>query len=365
MAAVNGYQCGAGILKICGRSVGNCLRRAMGVQHAAGVLPQNHKSGSFVAGIAVGRTTGGNQQGFGQVGAVGEVPALGIVGHDNRVQGEIAFDKGTGLLPGGTGAYGGRQNQGEASFAGAELGGRGGHEGSAESGGCRRLPRLEAAGKFVLQLASVGDGQAAEQQIAAHGTGEGRVHNRQVEVGQRGDFFLFRAPGTAAVHPAGIANRATTDAHAGGRQGELNRGLRLPQEVKRAQGYVVAVGSERHDVEVDAVKLDVGVQHGQTGGGEVHGGELNVVAVQGLFHHRLVQGRGIPASGFGVAAFGFGGYGHQQGAGAAGDVGYVEGRGELVVAPVNASRPVVEHQPGEQRCRRHGGVIGAGELGVG
>ena len=66
-----------------------------------------------------------------------------------------------------------------------------------------------------------------------------------------------------------------------------------------------------------------------------------------------------------MAAFRFGGHGHQQGAGAAGNVGDVERRGKLVVAPVNALRPVVEHQPREQRRRRDGGVIGAGEFGVG
>ena len=72
------------------------------------------------------------------------------------------------------------------------------------------------------------------------------------------------------------------------------------------------------------------------------GGELDVVAVQGLLDHGLVEIGGARAASLAMAAFGFGGHGHEQGAGAAGEVGHVQGPGELVVAPVHLRRPVVK-----------------------
>ena len=94
------------------------------------------------------------------------------------------------------------------------------------------------------------------------------------------------------------------------------------------------------------------------------GGKLHIVAVDGLLDHCLVQGGGVLAAGGGVAAFCFGGDSHQESAGAASQVGDVEGCREFVVAPVHMGRPVVKDQMGKQGSRRHGGVVGAGELGV-
>ena len=49
-----------------------------------------------------------DEQRFGQVRAVGEVPAGGIVRNDHHVQFEISLDQRAGLMPGGAGAYRGR-----------------------------------------------------------------------------------------------------------------------------------------------------------------------------------------------------------------------------------------------------------------
>ena len=95
------------------------------------------------------------------------------------------------------------------------------------------------------------------------------------------------------------------------------------------------------------------------------GGQLHIVAVDGLFYHCFMQCAGILPAGGQVAAFRLGGYRHQQGAGAAGQVGHIERCREFVVTPIYLRRPALKHQPRQQGCRRHGGVVGAGEFGVG
>ena len=97
----------------------------------------------------------------------------------------------------------------------------------------------------------------------------------------------------------------------------------------------------------------------------MHGGELDVIPVQGLLHHRLVQLGYVPAASVRMPALGLGGDRHEQRSCAAGYVGHAEGSGELVVCPVDVGRPFMEHEPGQHRGRGHRGVVGAGELGIG
>ena len=148
-------------------------------------------------------------------------------------------------------------------------------------------------------------------------------------------------------------------------QRELHRHLVHAEEVEGAERGPGVVRAEGHDVEVHAVELDGGVEHGEAGGGEVDGGELHVVAVEGLLDHVLVQLDGAGAAGLAVAALDLGSDGHEERARAAGEVGHVEGGGEFVVPPVDAAGPAVEDEAREERGGGHGGVVGAGEFGVG
>ena len=68
------------------------------------------------------------------------------------------------------------------------------------------------------------------------------------------------------------------------------------------------------------VELDVRIKHREAGGGEVHGGELDIVPVQGLLDHGLVELGGVLASRALVSSLGLGGDRHQQGTRAAGEV---------------------------------------------
>ena len=97
----------------------------------------------------------------------------------------------------------------------------------------------------------------------------------------------------------------------------------------------------------------------------MHGGQLHVVTVQGLFHHGLVQRGGVPSASVSMAAFCFSGHRQEQRAGAARQIGHVKRGREFVVAPVNARGPIVKDQPRQQRGRRNRGIVRASELGVG
>ena len=66
-----------------------------------------------------------------------------------------------------------------------------------------------------------------------------------------------------------------------------------------------------------------------------------------------------------MTALCFGGHCHQQRSGATSQIRHAEGRWELVISPVDALRPSLEHQARQHRRRRHRGVVGASELGVG
>ena len=128
-----------------------------------------------------------------------------------------------------------------------------------------------------------------------------------------------------------------------GRQCVLHRGFTRTQKVQRSQRHTLAVRTQRHDVEIHAVELDFRIEHGKAGSREVHGGQLHVVTVQGMFHHGLVQCGGVSSASVSMAAFRFSGYCHEQRAGAARQVCHVEGGREFVVAPVNPRRPFVEY----------------------
>ena len=145
----------------------------------------------------------------------------------------------------------------------------------------------------------------------------------------------------------------------------MNRHLIFIQKVERAEGHVRALRSQGHDREVHAVELDVGIEHCEAGGGEMHGGKLDVVPVQGLLDHGLMELGGLLAARALVATLCLGGDRHEQRSRAAGEVGHVEGRGELVVLPVDMRRPVVEYETGKHRSGGHGGVVGPRKLGVG
>ena len=145
----------------------------------------------------------------------------------------------------------------------------------------------------------------------------------------------------------------------------MDRHLVVPKKIEGAEGYVRAFRPQGHYIQVHAVELDVRVEHRQTRGGEVYGGKLHIVAVQCPFDHSLMQAGRVLSAGLRMKAFRFGSYRHQQCSGAAGQVRHVQGCRKFVVAPVHPWGPIVKHQPGQKRSRRHRRVIGAGELGVG
>ena len=76
--------------------------------------------------------------------------------------------------------------------------------------------------------------------------------------------------------------------------------------------------------------------------------QLNVIPVQGLFHHCLMQSSHVLPTGINVQSFRFRRHCHQESTGTASQIGYIKGARELMVAPVHASRPVVEHETGQQ-----------------
>ena len=121
----------------------------------------------------------------------------------------------------------------------------------------------------------------------------------------------------------------------------------MPRKSSDPSDVFLPLDAERHHVQVHAVELDVRIEHREAGRRKVNGGELHVVAVEGLLDHNLVQQRGVPSPCAIVQALGFGGDRHQQRAGAAGEVGDVERARVLVVAPVDAGGPAVEDEPGK------------------
>ena len=288
------------------------------------------------------------------------------MGCDDRIEGEVPLYEGAGLLPGRACAHGGGQHQRQTTLAWPQLGRCCRHEGCAQSGRSRSLPGLslllEAARQLVLQLPPFGLLQTAKQQVASDGASEGRVHDDQVEIGKPGGYPFFDASRASTRHPFGISG-GHSDIIAG--QRKLDRGLVGTQEVERAQIYLGGFRTQRHDVEVHPVEPNVRVEHRQAGGGKVHSRELDVIPVQGLLHHRLVQLGCVPAASVRMPALGLGGDRHEQRSCATGYVGHVEGSGELVVCPVDVGRPFVENEPGQHGGRGHRGVVGAGELGVG
>ena len=108
------------------------------------------------------------------------------MGHDHGVESEVALDQGAGLRPRRASADGRGQDQGEAALAGAQLGCGSGDERCAEPGCGGRLTLTQPRGEFVLQLAALLLGQAAEQQIAADRAGERWIHDRQIQLWQFG-----------------------------------------------------------------------------------------------------------------------------------------------------------------------------------
>ena len=77
----------------------DCLRHPMRVQYAARILPKIDKGRPPFRLILFGAARG-DEQSFRKVGAVGKIPAGGIVGYDDQIQRKIALNEGTGLLPG-------------------------------------------------------------------------------------------------------------------------------------------------------------------------------------------------------------------------------------------------------------------------
>ena len=180
--------------------------------------------------------------------------------------------------------------------------------------------------------------QAAEHEAR---TSEGGVHDRQVDIRQCSRHSVFRAARPVAGHSFRVPS---TCSHLVRGQPVLNPRLAVPQEVQRSQRYVRSFRSQLHDVEVHAVELDVWIEHGKARRREVHCGELHIVPVQRLFHHRLVQFRGMASSGFDVPPLYLGSDRHEQGACAARQVRHIESRWKLVVFPIDLRRPVVEYE---------------------
>ena len=192
---------------------------------------------------------------------------------------------------------------------------------------------------------------------------KGGVHDHQVEFGQAHGDALGRALDALAADAAHILGDDCEVAAAAERH--LHGRFSAAEEFERAEPDVFAFGAQRHRVEVHFVELNVGVEHRQAGGGEVDRGELDIKADQGLLDEHFVERGGVASARVGVAALRFGGDGHEERAGAAGEVGNIQGGGEFVVAPVDVFGPAVKDKLREHRRGGHGGVVGAAEFGVG
>ena len=364
MPTVDFQQGAAGTLEVSRRDGGNFLGRAVGVDDAVRVLPEIDKDSARFRGfgrLAVVRAARGDKQNFREVSAVGKVVAARVVGGYHHIQGKVLLNKGAGRLPRRAGANRRRQYQSQSSLAGAELGRNGGHESGPQAGRRRRRPGLQPVFQFLLKFAPFRRRQAAKQQVAKARPGKGRVHNRQVQDGQADGFAISHGLTAIAVHLGRFPNNAAGNVR---REGKLHRHFILAQEIKGTQGYLGPIGAVGHHIKVHPVELNVGIQHSQTGRGKVYRGQLHIITVDGLLHHCLVQGGRLLPARRQMPPLRFGGHGHQQSARAAGQVGYVEGGGKLVIAPVHVRRPVMKHQAGQQRSRRHRSIVGPGELGI-
>ena len=217
VSSVDRQERGAGIFEHCRRRLPHGPCHPVSPEHAVGIPPEIDEQGPAVSAPVLRSTACRDQQGFGEVGAVREVPPHRDMRRDHHVEGEVTLNERTGRLPGWPRADRGRQHEGQTPFAGTELRGVRCHERSAEASR-RRCPRcLQTARQFVLQLPPFRSRQAAEQQVAADGASERRIHDRQIQLRQRRDHPFRRAPDSARRDPLRIVH-----AHADVRQGELH-----------------------------------------------------------------------------------------------------------------------------------------------
>ena len=251
------------------------------------------------------------------------------------------LDKGAGLRPGGARADGERQHQRQASLAGLA------NWGTAVATNAAPSPAVAEACRDFRRR----DNSSWSFRLSA----AGRLPNNRLPMTERvkGGFMIAKSSwGSVAFAPSATprepppvtcATSPETALPPSGDNAYCTGASLVPREVQRSQRHTLAVRAQRHDVEIHAVELDFRIEHGKAGGGEVHGGQLHVVTMQGLFHHGLMQCWGVPSTSVSMAAFRFSGYCHEQRAGAARQVCHVEGGREFVVAPVNPRGPIVEY----------------------
>ena len=229
--------------------------------------------------------------------------------------------------------------------------------------------RLDLVGHAALVGVALGECVVAGQGCAGlpilvvGGTGEGRVHDDEVErvVGDLRDHvadFVFALAAGGDAAPEAVLG-------VGGEQGErADAGV----AIALAAGGIIggAVSAVGHGEQAFALEGDAGLGAGEHGGGEVDRAGDDVEADQAVFHHRRVEGGGVAGVEFveqGDALVG----GGEQGAGAAGEVADLE-RGEgFGLAPVSAAGGAVagDGDAGEQRGGGGPRIEGGEDFAVG